>query len=278
MERGLDRLKEKVVLLEEGIRMQCIEDPEEMQAAGLHLRQKGASPALVPTMGALHAGHLSLIQRAREEGAPVIVSVYVNPLQFGPGEDLAAYPRTGEADRLACEAAGVDVFFSPRALYEADHSTYVTEEALSSGRCGRSRPDHFRGVATVVAKLLNLTQAGAAVFGWKDAQQLSVVRRVVRDLAFPVRIVPVEIQRDQDGLAWSSRNRYLSTEQRKRAAAFPRILEQAARRPDGCGWAAAELSRMPGFRVDYVEEADGRLCGAIWIDGVRLIDNFPCGA
>ncbi|WP_020494147.1 pantoate--beta-alanine ligase [Verrucomicrobium sp. 3C] len=258
--------------------MQFIVEPKEMQAVGLRLRKMGASPALVPTMGALHSGHLALIQRAREEGAPVIVSVYVNPLQFGPGEDLAAYPRTMEADRQSCEAAGVDVLFAPRTLYAADHSTYVMEEALSSGRCGRSRPGHFRGVATVVAKLLNLTQAAVAVFGWKDAQQLSVVRRVVRDLDFPVRIVPVEIQRDHDGLASSSRNRYLSTEQRTRAVEFPRILEEAARRPDGCGWAAVELSRMPGVRVDYLEEADGRLCGAIWIDGVRLIDNFPCGA
>ncbi|QSR83838.1 pantoate--beta-alanine ligase [Methylacidimicrobium sp. B4] len=258
--------------------MRLMEDAEEMQSVGLRLRREGAFPVLVPTMGALHAGHLSLIERAKEEGAPVIVSVYVNPLQFGAGEDLAVYPRTGEADRQACEAAGVDIFFAPRDLYAADHSSYVTEEALSAGRCGRSRPGHFRGVATVVVKLLNLTQAATAVFGWKDAQQLSVIRRLVRDLAFPVRIVPVEIQRDRDGLAWSSRNRYLSPEQRERAAAFPRILAEAARRPDGCAWASAELSRVPGCRVDYVEEADGRLCGAIWIDKIRLIDNFPCGA
>ncbi|VVM08059.1 pantoate--beta-alanine ligase [Methylacidimicrobium tartarophylax] len=258
--------------------MQLVEDPEEMQAVGLRLTQGGASSVLVPTMGALHPGHLFLIQKARQEGAPVIVSVYVNPLQFGPGEDLAAYPRTTKADVQACEAAGVDLLFAPRTLYADDHSTYVGEEVLSSGRCGRSRPGHFRGVATVVVKLLNLTQAAAAVFGWKDAQQLSVIRRVVRDLALPVRIVPVEIQRDRDGLAWSSRNRYLSTEQRNRAAAFPRILEEAARRPDGCVWAAVELNKRPGFRVDYVEEVDGRVCGAIWIDEVRLIDNFPCAS
>ncbi len=258
--------------------MRLIEDAEEMQAVGLRLRREGAFPALVPTMGALHPGHLSLIERAKEEGTPVIVSVYVNPLQFGAGEDLSAYPRTREADRQACEAAGVDLFFAPRDLYATDHSSYVTEEALSAGRCARSRPSHFRGVATVVVKLFNLTQAATAVFGWKDAQQLSMIRRLVRDLAFPVRIVPVEVQRDRDGLAWSSRNRYLSPEQRKKAATFPQILAEASRRPDGCAWASAELSRVPGFRVDYVEEADGRLCGAIWIDKIRLIDNFPCEA
>ncbi|MGD9897350.1 MAG: pantoate--beta-alanine ligase [Candidatus Methylacidiphilaceae bacterium] len=258
--------------------MRLIENLEEMQAVGLRLRQEGAAPVLVPTMGALHPGHLSLIRRAREEGAPVIVSIYVNPLQFGPEEDFAAYPRTRDADRRACEGAGVEFLFAPRILYAPDHSTYVMEEAVSCGRCGRTRPGHFRGVATVVVKLFNLTQAAAAIFGWKDAQQLSVIQRIVRDLAFPVRIVPVEIERDQDGLAWSSRNRYLSVEQRKRAVAFPRILKEAARRPDACAWAAAELSRVPGFRVDYVEVADGRLCGAIWIDRVRLIDNFACGA
>lgn len=258
--------------------MRLIEDAEEMQAVGLRLRREGALPALVPTMGALHPGHLSLIRRAKKEGAPVIVSIYVNPLQFGPGEDFSAYPRTSAEDSQACEAAEVDFLFAPHALYSADHSTYVSEEAISAGRCGRSRPGHFRGVATVVVKLLNLTQAAVAVFGWKDAQQLSLIRRLVRDLAFPVRIVSGEIERDPDGLAWSSRNRYLSDEQRKRAAAFPRILAEAARRPDGRAWAATELGRVPGFRVDYVEEADGRLCGAVWIDKVRLIDNFPCGS
>lgn len=258
--------------------IRVIEDADAMQEFALRLCREGALPVLVPTMGALHPGHLSLIERAKLEGSPVIVSVYVNPLQFGEGEDFAAYPRTPEEDRRACEAAGADLLFAPRNLYAADHSTYVVEEALSAGRCGSSRPGHFRGVATVVVKLLNLTQARAAVFGWKDAQQLSVIRRLVRDLAFPVRIVPVEVQRDRDGLAWSSRNRYLSPEQRKRAAAFPRILAAAARRPDGCAWAIAELSRQPGFRVDYVEKADGRLCGAVWIDKVRLIDNFPCEA
>ncbi|WP_342799707.1 pantoate--beta-alanine ligase [Methylacidimicrobium cyclopophantes] len=276
MERRFYRLKEKVEASGETGRMRFIEDPEEMQAEGLRLRRGGALPALVPTMGALHPGHLALVQRAKEEGAPVIVSIYVNPLQFGPQEDFAAYPRQEEADRQTCEAAGVDLLFSPRELYAGDHSTYVTEEALSFGRCGRSRPGHFRGVATVVAKLLNLTQAAVAVFGWKDAQQLSVIRRMIRDLAFPVRVVPVEIQRDLDGLAWSSRNRYLSPEQRKRATAFPRILAEAARRPDGRAWATVELNRMPGFRVDYVEVADGRLCAAVWIDKIRLIDNFPC--
>jgi pantoate--beta-alanine ligase len=234
----------------------------------------GGGVGLVPTMGALHAGHLALVRRARAECATVAVSIYVNPTQFGPKEDLARYPRPRREDLALCRKAGVDVVFAPQNLYLADHSTWVEEVAKSAGREGASRPGHFRGVATVVLKLFNLVRPGRAYFGQKDAQQLEVIRRLVRDLDVPVKIMPVPTLRDSDGLALSSRNRYLSPEERVIAVEFARRLQAAAHRgKEGAAWLRRELRRVPGLRLDYAEVAEGRLCAAVWVGTTRLIDN-----
>jgi len=238
------------------------------------LRAQGKTLGLVPTMGALHAGHLALIRRARRDCRRVVVSIYVNPTQFGPKEDLARYPRPRRADLAACRAAGADLVFAPATLYRPDHSTFVEEGAVSRGRDGASRPGHFRGVATVVLKLFNLVQPERAYFGQKDAQQVDVIRRMTRDLDVPVRIVVVPTVRAADGVALSSRNVYLSAGERARAVAFARALQAAAGKGKR---AAAELTRtlkqMPGVKLDYVEVAGGRLCAAVWIGSTRLIDN-----
>ena len=192
--------------------MRIIESPARMQQAALSLRAGGRRIGLVPTMGCLHDGHRSLIRIARPRADELIVSLFVNPAQFGPGEDLAAYPRDFERDRALCEREHVDVLFCPAAadLYAPDHSAFVVEERLASGLCGAARPGHFRGVCTVVAKLFNLTLPHFAVFGEKDGQQLRVVERLVRDLNLPVEIVRGPTVREPDGLAMSSRNAGLS--------------------------------------------------------------------
>jgi pantoate--beta-alanine ligase len=228
----------------------------------------------VPTMGALHAGHLELVRRARTECARVVISIYVNPTQFGPREDLSRYPRPRREDLVLCRKAGVDVVFAPGNLYLPDHSTWVEETAQSVGRDGASRPGHFRGVATIVLKLLNLVRPARAYFGQKDAQQLEVIRRMVRDLDVPVKIIAVPTVRDPDGVALSSRNRYLSESERASAVEFARRLQTAARRgAGGAAWLRRELKKLPGVRLDYVEIAEGRLGAAVWIGPTRLIDN-----
>jgi pantoate--beta-alanine ligase len=204
----------------------------------------GEEVGLVPTMGALHEGHLTLVRRARRECGRVAVSIYVNPTQFGPKEDLARYPRPRREDLALCRKAGVDLVFAPANLYLPDHSTCVEEGARAEGREGASRPGHFRGVATVVLKLFNLVRPGRAYFGQKDAQQLEVIRRMVRDLDVPVRLVAVPTVRDGDGVALSSRNRYLSPEERLVAAEFARRLQRAARRGrEAAPWLRRELRR-----------------------------------
>ncbi|WP_093286919.1 pantoate--beta-alanine ligase [Verrucomicrobium sp. GAS474] len=259
--------------------MRRITSPDLMQQLALRWKREKvgqrARIALVPTMGALHEGHAELIRQARKQAAHVIVSLYVNPTQFGPKEDLSRYPRPLDADAALCRRLGVDVLFNPANLYAPDHSTWVTEEAASLGRCGGSRPGHFRGVATVVTKLFALTQPDLAFFGLKDAQQLSVIERVVRDLALPVRIVPVEIVRDRDGLALSSRNRYLTPAERNRALALPLLLQAAVVQPAPAAWFRTHITRLPGLTLDYVEAVDGRLCAAIRVGKTRLIDNLP---
>jgi pantoate--beta-alanine ligase len=253
--------------------MRVITSPAAMQRQALVWRDRERI-GLVPTMGALHEGHLALIRRARRECRRVVVSIYVNPTQFGPQEDLARYPRPRRADLAACRAAGVDLVFAPRDLYARDHSTFVEEGAVSQGRDGAARPGHFRGVATVVLKLLNLIQPERAYFGQKDAQQLDVIRRMVRDLDVPVRIVPVPTVRAADGVALSSRNIYLLKEERARAVEFARAVREAAHQGKR---AARELTRalkkMSGVKLDYVEVAGGRICAAVWIGATRLIDN-----
>jgi pantoate--beta-alanine ligase len=234
----------------------------------------GGEVGLVPTMGALHDGHLELVRRARAECDRVAVSIYVNPTQFGPQEDLARYPRPRREDLALCRQAGVDLVFAPENLYLPDHATWVEETAQSAGREGESRPGHFRGVATVVLKLFNLVRPSRAYFGQKDAQQLEVIRRMVRDLDVPLKIVAVPTQRDADGLAMSSRNRYLTPAERAIATEFARRLQAAARRgKNAAPWLRRELARLPGVRIDYAEAADGRLCAAVWVGATRLIDN-----
>ncbi|MES2309400.1 MAG: pantoate--beta-alanine ligase [Verrucomicrobiota bacterium] len=230
----------------------------------------------VPTMGALHEGHMKLVDEAKRLCDRVVLSIYVNPTQFGPQEDYQRYPRPWLKDNALCKKRGVDLIYRPSSLYEKDVSTSVLEESLSKGRCGNSRPGHFKGVATVVTKLLNLVQPDQAFFGWKDAQQVQVIQRVVRDLNIPVKIQPVEIIRDRDGLALSSRNIYLSERERETALAIPLLLQVASLRRDGEAWLLKQLSRVKGIRVDYVEKSGGRLCVAAWVGKTRLLDNRPC--
>jgi pantoate--beta-alanine ligase len=221
---------------------------------------------LVPTMGAFHAGHLALLRAAREENELVVASLFVNPAQFGEGEDLARYPRDEARDAELAEQAGVDVLYIPEAaeIYPPGFETWVEVEQLGAVLEGEYRPGHFRGVATVCLKLFNLVQPRRAYFGQKDAQQVAVVRRMVRDLAVPVEIRVVPTVRDADGLALSSRNGYLSPEERERALALPRAL------------AARDRSELDGLEVDYFEEADFEprvLAAAVRVGSTRLIDN-----
>jgi pantoate--beta-alanine ligase len=232
---------------------------------------RGGELGLVPTMGAYHAGHLALFAAARSECDAVVASLFVNPAQFSESEDFDRYPRDEDADRRTAEDAGVDVLFAPsrEELYPAGYQTWVDVEELSQPLEGAFRPGHFRGVATVCLKLFNLVRPNRAYFGQKDAQQVAVVKRLVRDLHVPVEIRVVETVRDADGLALSSRNVLLSPAERERAVELPRAL--ATRDP-------AEARRLlDGLQVDYVEEADldgmRVLAGAVRVGSTRLIDN-----
>ena len=254
-----------------------------------------ASPViLVPTMGALHAGHAALIDAARARAGrngTVIVSIFVNPTQFGPNEDLAKYPRTMEADLEMCSTHGADAVFAPTAdeMYPPGDSTFVDETELSRGLCGAQRPGHFRGVCTVVAKLFNIIRPDAAIFGEKDYQQLAIVRRMARDLFFNLEIIGHPTVRESDGLAMSSRNRYLDADERKRAAAFPAALSTAAQENDPgqiMAKAMALITEGTGSAPQYVELVDAEtlaplaalerpavLAAAVKIGETRLIDN-----
>jgi pantoate--beta-alanine ligase len=247
-------------------------------------------------MGALHAGHLRLVQQAREECDCVAVSIFVNPTQFGPSEDFALYPRTFETDLQQCRDAGVDLIFAPphEEMYPRPQYAWVDVARITDHLCGPFRPGHFRGVATVVLKLLNIIQPDYAYFGEKDAQQLAVIRRMVSDLNIPVSIIGVPTVREPDGLALSSRNARLTPSQRAMAIALYRALSTAAEQIiSGVREAAAAkrpalalLQSCPEVRFEYleivdpeemqpVEEITGtvRIAGAIWLDGTRLIDN-----
>lgn len=254
--------------------VKVITSPDAMRRLSAGWVRSGERVGLVPTMGALHEGHLALIRRARRECRRVIVTIYVNPTQFGPNEDLARYPRPRRRDLALCRRAGVDTVFAPANLYHMGHSTWVEETKLSQGREGAVRPGHFRGVATVVLKLFNLTRPTHAYFGQKDAQQVDVIQRLIRDLDVPVKIAVVPIVRDADGIALSSRNQYLSSKERAVAAEFAQLLQVAARRkanPDG--WLRRQLGKVAGLKLDHVTLAGDRLCAAIWIGRTRLIDN-----
>ena len=277
--------------------MKIFEKPEELQAWALAERAAGKRLALVPTMGNLHEGHLSLVRIARERADEVVVSDFVNPIQFGPNEDYAAYPRTFKEDCEKCEAEGVAVVFhpAPEAMYLPDASVSLVERRLSKVLCGASRPGHFDGVCTVVAKLFLLAQPHVAVFGQKDAQQLCVIRRMVRDLSFPVEIVAGPISREADGLARSSRNQYLNPIERAQAPALRWSLDAAEalfargeRRVEMLKAAVKTvLAATPLARPEYVELVDaetlesveGRverpalLALAVRFGSTRLIDN-----
>ena len=200
-----------------------------MQAHSLGLRREGKRIGLVPTMGSLHEGHLALVRRARALSDAVTVSLFVNPTQFGPSEDFNSYPRDLPRDTDLCRAAGVDALFTPSAqeMYAANHSVWVDEQELAAGLCGAVRPGHFRGVLTVVAKLFNIVLPDVAVFGQKDAQQARLIQQMVRDLNYPVNVVVAPTVREADGLAVSSRNVYLSPDERRRASSLQRALALA---------------------------------------------------
>ena len=272
--------------------MQTIRDVSQLRAARAKL---GGRVALVPTMGALHAGHMALVRQAKEVSDQVVVSIFVNPKQFGPAEDLDAYPRQEAADAALLEAAGVALLWAPGVaeMYPDGFATTVSVAGVSAGMCGAGRPGHFDGVATVVAKLFNQVRPDVALFGEKDWQQLAVIRRMARDLDMSVEIVGVPVQRDADGLALSSRNAYLSAAERDAARALPEALRHAAAMI-GSGSdaeAAIEAARgglcAAGFSVEYLELADAetlgaaragrpaRLLAAARIGRTRLIDNVP---
>jgi pantoate--beta-alanine ligase len=235
------------------------------------LERRRGSIGLVPTMGALHAGHEALMRAARAENDVVVVSLFVNPAQFEEGEDLAAYPRDEAADAAVVEAAGADLLFAPGAeeIYPPGFQTWVEVEELTRGLEGEHRPGHFRGVATICLKLFNIVRPDRAYFGQKDAQQVAVIRRLVRDLDLELEIRAVPTVRDPDGLALSSRNARLSPEERQAALALPRAL--ATGDPD------AARALLDGLDVDYVEVADFQprvLAAAVRVGSTRLIDNL----
>jgi len=281
--------------------MDMIQTSAEMQERARASKRKGRTIGLVPTMGFLHEGHLSLIRLARAQCDELVVSIFVNPAQFAPSEDLDAYPRDFERDEELCRKEGADIVFYPKAneIYAADASVWVDEERLSAGLCGSSRPGHFRGVCTVVAKLFNLTLPDVAVFGEKDAQQLRIIERMVRDLNFPVKIIRGPIVRESDGLAMSSRNKHLSEQQRSNALVLRHSLDLAERliakgERDPCVVRVAMASMIediPDAAIDYIEfsddqslepvdrvEGDVLVALAVKIGATRLIDNTVLSA
>jgi pantoate--beta-alanine ligase len=276
--------------------MRILSTVPEMQAACRELRQSGKSIGLVPTMGALHQGHLSLIRAARAHNQIVAASIFVNPLQFGPNEDFSKYPRTLERDRQLLEADRVDLLFAPSAeeMYPKGASTTVNVAGLSEKLDGKSRPGHFQGVTTVVAKLFEIVCPDRAYFGQKDAAQVAVIRKMVNDLNIDLQLVICPIVREPDGLALSSRNSYLSPEQRKQALALYRSLTRVqtlADRGEASSSALLEsgkqvIAEEPGVKLDYFEIVNpntldpvpdithGALVAvAAWVGTTRLIDN-----
>jgi len=277
--------------------MRIVSNIAETRAAGRELRAEGRSIGLVPTMGALHAGHISLVRAAREQCDAVVVSIFVNPAQFGPNEDFAKYPRTWDADCALLESEGVDLIFAPDAaeMYPEEASTFVDVEGVSDRLDGVSRPGHFRGVSTVVAKLFHIVDPDRAFFGQKDAAQVAVLRRMVRDLHFGLGLVVCPTVREVDGLALSSRNRYLSPEERRQALVLNRALRRVGERvaqgvldaPTLIDDALSILGDEPNVQVDYYRIVDpatledvadvrkGALAAIAAVVGTtRLIDNL----
>jgi len=276
--------------------MQIIRTVQELRRRARAARLETNAIGIVPTMGALHAGHASLIRAARKQCGCVVVSVFVNPTQFGPHEDYARYPRTFDADCALARAEGADIIFAPSVeeLYPAGAATFVEVEGLSSRLDGQSRPGHFRGVTTVVSKLLIATEADRAFFGQKDAAQVAVVRRMATDLCLPAKIVVCPIVREPDGLAMSSRNAYLSADERRQALVLSRSIRHIEslvaggerRREVLIGASRDAFAAEPDVRVDYIELVDGDtllpvesaarrtlFAVAAWVGTTRLIDN-----
>lgn len=278
--------------------MHIIDHPQKLQKTCLDFRCSGLITALVPTMGYYHEGHLSLIRWARENADRVIVSLFVNPTQFGPGEDYLSYPRDFDRDRELAESIGVDILFVPKneQMYARNHSTFIEVPDLSHLLCGRTRPRHFQGVCTVVCKLFNLTLPNKAVFGQKDWQQLVIIKKMARDLNLPVEIVGLPIAREKDGLAMSSRNLYLDNQQRREAAQIYSGLQQVqVWVKEGITDKATLLKRLTDFynqnipsgEIDYLQLVDPEKLTPVWeikdkallavaikIGQARLIDNM----
>lgn len=277
--------------------MNIVETIAQVRAQVKNWKHDGLTVGFVPTMGYLHEGHLSLIERARRENDRVVVSIFVNPTQFGPNEDLASYPRDLERDAALCEGVGTDLIFHPEPseMYPQDFCSYVDMDVLTQELCGLSRPVHFRGVCTVVSKLFHIVQPDRAYFGEKDAQQLAVIRRMVQDLNMDLEIIGCPIVREADGLAKSSRNTYLSPEERKAALVLSRsiflgkqLVEQGENDAQKVIAAMTELiSAEPLARIDYVKTVDLLTMQqievldrpfltaiAVYIGKTRLIDNF----
>ena len=278
--------------------MKIFREVSEIRAHLAQIRREGKAIGLVPTMGALHRGHATLVEKAHQECPHVVVSIFVNPLQFGPNEDYSRYPQAFESDVRICEAKGGDAIFAPEtsAMYPAPQITFAEVTGMSDYLCGAFRKGHFRGVTTVVLKLFNIVQPDRAYFGEKDYQQLRVIGRMVEDLNLPIEIVGVPTVREPDGLALSSRNAYLSAEERTVAPALFKSLQLAkdaierGERDSGKikENAASVLSAEPLVRVEYFEIVDPaslqlvfridgpvRIASAIWLGKTRLIDNVP---
>lgn len=280
--------------------MRLIHDPQEMQQAALSLKRQGKRIAFVPTMGFLHQGHASLLREGRQRGDLLVLSIFVNPTQFGPNEDLDRYPRNLEGDCALAEACGVDIVFAPSAagMYPPGFQTTVSLGPLTEPLCGASRPGHFNGVAVVVAKLFGIVQPDCALFGKKDFQQLAIIRQMTVDLNLPVEIVGMPIVREPDGLAMSSRNSYLSPAQRQQALCLYRSVQRVRQLfKNGetaverlLAEARSEIGAVAGAEIDYLELRDGRslqlvtqagadtlLAVAVRIGSTRLIDNTVLG-
>ena len=277
--------------------MRIVESIKDVRATVKEWKAKGLKVGFVPTMGYLHEGHESLIRKASEENDRVVVSIFVNPIQFGPKEDLSIYPRYLERDSKVCESAGADIIFHPEneEMYFKDFSTFVDMNGLTAELCGKSRPTHFRGVCTVVTKLFNIVAPDRAYFGEKDAQQLAVIKRMVRDLNIDIEIIGCPIVREKDGLAKSSRNTYLSVEERNAAIILNKSLTlakekiQAGERDSEIIIKLIEevINSEKLARIDYIEVVDSLsmekverieksvlVAIAVFIGKTRLIDNF----
>ena len=276
--------------------MEVIKEAKTMQDISESLRRTGKIITLVPTMGALHKGHLKLMEEAKNAGDILVISIFVNPTQFGPDEDYERYPRAFENDKKLAEGVGVDYIFHPvvEEMYPANFSTYVTVEEYSKKLCGKSRPTHFRGVATIVTKLFSIIKPHKAFFGWKDAQQVIIIKKMVKDLNIDVEVISIETVREPDGLALSSRNEYLSKEERKQALSVSSSLRGVKELvANGVVDATVikrriidELMLMNLIKIDYVEivdmetlnpvnkiKDDTLIALAVYVGKTRLIDN-----